>query len=264
MVAVSQPLYKLDVLLKYKALNKTMPMELAIFLDQINEHRRRGGEMPTISTIETIMKKMVEKTGVSSELLREMNKLNKDNYDATLKKILSCKIETNDELCGFVSLVLSKAMNDRISISNYAMLCSDVKNRYIVDSDKKIYFKNILCNKCQLTFDSIIKNESKESKMSNTNFCIFLGELYNEDVLPQKIILICLDELIKTIELGDSLSCLCEFFPTIRDKLEEDKEELCDGYILKIKGLLKTCFLTPSQRKQSFLLLNLIENIESQ
>jgi hypothetical protein len=90
----------------------------------------------------------------------------------------------------------------------YANLCIKLNNCYVVNAqEKKIYFRELLLNKCQQIFENItnMKSES-ELRVHGLNFkedvfgCIaFIGELYNHQLLTDKIICTCLLILLKRI-----------------------------------------------------------------
>lgn len=215
--------YTTDIFLKYKDLNKRAHPNFEKYYTDNNNNKLRkvnGLDILDKQDVRVKLNYIITKKNVSNEdenlfnIIRyNLNKVNNkmllegsDNGLQTTISALTClpysKLEHFQKLA---EMVVDKAVNEHKFCSIYAILCYELSPYYIeINCNKKIYFRHILLNTCQTTFESFLNNCEKIEKEKLSGLMNFLGELYNRKLLTTAIIKGCFDRLGNTIEKSNN------------------------------------------------------------
>jgi hypothetical protein len=87
--------------------------------------------------------------------------------------------------------IFNKALDEPKFCIRYAKLAYEFA-KYEPYNNEKMCFRTLIVKRCQITF-SEIPTVNKDKAKGCVNF---IGELYNNNLLPNKIICYCFDELI--------------------------------------------------------------------
>lgn len=230
--------YSIDTFLKFREANKHHPPNFEkYFVEQVNNFKFKRQEALDRSDIRTKLNYILTKRNISNDdeilyksLMKTLNRVN-NNMLLSLKNIKNSDnnnqsqdsekdIEKNKEnslemtifaLTNFkytkiehfqklAELMVDKALNEPTFCSVYALLCYELSCYYIEMNNKKIYFRHILLNICQTTFETFLNNCENIERTRLIGLTKFLGELYNRGLLPSVIIRGCFDRLGNIIE----------------------------------------------------------------
>lgn len=202
-----------------------------------------------------------------------LNKLSDTHFEKLTDELLELVVETEDELDIFVDLVFKKATGEYNFSPLYAEMCHKLSGCYIEEKSKKIFFRELLLNKCQKYFMDILK-ETKNKEVNETirnksvGCMIFIGNLYIKDLLTNNIIYNCLTNLISFIEKKNFwlIKPFCEMekvvlkdfyskyklgakaiFEKTKKLIEEDEDEVC---------------ILDMDNKEQFMIMDVTEMIE--
>ena len=183
-------------------------------------------------------------------------------------KILQVGITTLELLTGIIALVFDKAISEPSFSTMYAVLCKklSIQCPEFNDADgNKQSFRRILLNKCQEEFenktppsldhvtDPLVKDELETKFRRRVLGNIkFIGELFKEGMLPEKIMHECINSLIKdslnfdtssteaVIPAGaeEDVECLCKLITTVGKELDNPKSKSkVDDYFAKLQEI---------------------------
>ena len=185
-----------------------------------------------------------------SEFRGILNKLTEQTFDNLSNDLVALEITTKDHLAKLADLIFQKGIIDIEFSLLYGKLSKKLAGYYIVDDfiedgeeekekekekeedddkeivDKKVYFRELLISECQITFNSCIMYDPKSkedqkvvSKHKATGSMIFIGSLYNCDMLTNKIINSCFLLLLMKINAGNPngylVDCFSELMKTV-------------------------------------------------
>jgi len=146
-----------------------------------------------------------------------LNKITFEKFDTLahlLIETIEQQIRTRQELEIAISLIFKKTVQESHFGKLYADLCCQIvaKKQEFQDlvNDGTITFKDAIINQCQHQFENAyapvsldditdpFEKEEKEAKARNSALgtVMFIGELYNKSLIPNKICTLCLKELI--------------------------------------------------------------------
>lgn len=182
------------------------------------------------------------------EIRSLLNKLSPNNYDKLKDKMCAFKMDSDNAMNGAVDIIFSKALSEPSFCELYAKLCSDIiKSGDARTSDGDLWGKSVrrcLLSRSQKEFELIkevtssssvfkdavaesgenktpleIEEESGRAKQRYLGNIRFIGELYKLSILPDVVIMHCVEQLAdKTLEAKNT-QC---------SKFEEEKlESLC-------------------------------------
>lgn len=226
----SQPTYvhTTDVFLKYKDLNKKgHPNFEKYYNDGIPNKMRKICSLDILEKqdIRVKLNYIITKKNISNEdenlynMMRyNLNKVNNKMFSDGLDNGLQATINSLTSLCytkiehfqKLADMIVEKSVCEQKFCSIYATLCYELSPYYIeLTQNKKsppVYFRHILLNTCQTTFESFLNNCEKIEKEKISGLMNLLGELYNRNLLTSAIIRGCFDRLSSTIEKSSSSS----------------------------------------------------------
>ena len=213
---MSEVVYTLEEFNKFKPLNSEIPDDLKQYVLSIKSkvkfyRNKYMGNWNNKKKVNWILQKKVNETDdekLYSKFQGILNKLSNDNYDELLDLLLHLDITKEEHLTKLIDIIFNKAIKESKFCEIYASLSVKLSGCYIINSEeKKVYFREILLNKCQNIFETI-SSLNDENHMVESGFkfkedvfgCMnFIGELYNHELLTDKIMQSCLIMLLKQI-----------------------------------------------------------------
>ncbi len=165
--------------------------------------------------------KKVQKTDdeqLYSEFRSILNKLTEVNFDVLSKDLLSLNISTKEHLVSLSNLIFKKAIVDKKFCAIYAKLVRYICKLNVCEENKRFFFRDILVSECQQTFNACISD--KEISKDIATGCIrFIGDLYNNELLTNKIICSCFMLLLQKINNSGPndyiIDAICDLFKTV-------------------------------------------------
>ena len=175
-----------------------------------------------------------------------LNKLSESNFDELAKELINQEIKKQSHLITLVEFIFSKAISETNFCDTYAKLSKELSLYYIEEEEKRIFFREILINKCQIMFMETISidTDSPGGSLKNREQilgCIsFIGHLYNNDLLTKKIIYNCFQLLFLKVNLNKAyiIDSLCLLLNTVGlnfSKKCPEETEICFFKLDKLK-----------------------------
>lgn len=200
----------LEEFTKYKDVNESMLPSLRDVANNMNfkvrAKRSINGqndawrkEAPSNSWILQNKLKQTEDGKLESEFRGILNKLSNGNFHELAKELISLNIKTKEQLVLLVNSIFAKAITEPTFCDMYAKLSKELVSYYIEEQENchKVYFRELLINKCQMMFTESISiskdmnNNVLKTKEQVIGCITFIGELYNNELLTDKVIFSC-------------------------------------------------------------------------
>jgi len=249
--------YSVEELTEYENLNIDLnpPQELLIYIKKIQnysfkESKNSGWRNKNIinlskSWILDAKKSRNDEKKLIVSIQSILNKLSESNFDSLLEKLLNITVSTKDQLIYLVDLIYKKALLESTFLNLYGSLCLRFSNTFIQEDLNKYYFKEILIDKCQEQFYILLDPKHKEYPKVNVRKkvigCIlFIGELYNQSIIINKIILYICKILHHYLENNDKIKneyivdIICKFYEKIGLKLKNSPENFFRDYLKEL------------------------------
>lgn len=154
------------------------------------------------------------------------NKINNTNYKDMTNTILKNKLTNQNQLSKLVNILLHKIIFEKHNHDVYMYITQILMRLYIIDNNKKIYFRSIFLEKSQKLFHESITftqpdNSMITDKKASVNFIRFQGLLYDNKLLSDKIINSCLSDIFFNINIGNHelIDALSAFIDIVKYKL---------------------------------------------
>jgi hypothetical protein len=202
-----------------------------------------------------------------------LNKLTFDNFERLKSKLFDLSIISDESLIFLVESILNKACTESKFTSLYAKLCSYLLEEYhkfqfsldrTSQSLKNNKFRRALFESCQVLFeyfDGISNASSSDAKYDKTlvkkkilGNVRFIGELFKEGVILNRIVLECVEDLIDP-SIKDRRQ------PVETSKLKLNEEKLEGACILLLTG--GACFDKEGILKDTDRLFRILEEIRT-
>lgn len=230
----------LEELMKYKDINKDILPELRDFANNLNFKTRGRGNAwkrsePRLKNNWLLNKKFTqdEDEKLYNQYTSILNKISGSNFNELAKEFINLQIKREDHLAKLVDTIFSKAIIESKFSEIYAKLSKELSSYYIDQDNKRILFRELLISKCQEMFNHAITLPVEKSDGDNpvfkfkeqvTGFIVFLGELYNHELLTNKIIHSCFLLLLTkaTNSRNYIVECICTLMKTVKDKFKEN------------------------------------------
>jgi len=239
-------------------------------LDKPLVHSENRWTRPTVEQLSELEQKSRKIQGI-------LNKLTVEKFVSLSSSLLEVGITNPMLVEELIKLVYTKAVAEPHFATLYAVLCKRLSEECpsFQDADgKPINFRRLLLNRCQTEFekktlpaldekmDPLEKEEVefkfKRKVLGNIKF---IGELFKEGMLPERVMHECIKVLLKDSEEAseDDIESLCKLITTIGKDLESPACKLRDQvaiYFEKMDALSKSQKL-PSRFR--FMLKDVIE-----
>lgn len=245
-----------DEFMKYKEVNKAVPPEVQDYIKSLGTHKQtKGGPWKRAEKTNNWLLQMKFNQGSDDKLYSQfrslLNKISESNFNQLAEEIVNLQIQKKYHLERLVDLIFQKAISEEKFNEMYAKLCKELASYYIEEKEEpeeeeemsdephksrpkskvhKIYFREILINKCQQMFTQAISLE-KDVEGDNTGSAFkykeqvvgcmsFIGQLYLQDLLINKIIYSCFTLLHAKAKLNKAyiVDSMCTLMSTVGKK----------------------------------------------
>ena len=182
-----------------------------------------------------------------------LNKFTPEKFEKLTDQFLDLDIKDRTDMVMVIDMVFDKALFEPVFGHMYAMLCARCAEKFPEFPDernpeaKPHTFKRLLLNKCQEEFErennmqdeldalpdqgseklnddarEMVRIQTKKRMLGNIRF---IGELYKQKMLTEKIMHECLIKLLGDIEnpSEDEVECLCKLMITIGKSIDHPK-----------------------------------------
>jgi len=202
-----------------------------------------------------------------------LNRLTATNINTISDEIKKITITKREHMEKLIDSIFSKAIKETRFTAIYATFVSQMLLYKITVDSKDVIFADLFIKKCKCMFDECLAFETElekqyldevDTKVSKTfNFkdevigCInFVGELYNNRILKDNIICICLKSIMKAHESNKvyCIDILCNLIKTIARKFSVSNiSVICENSnnLLKIRDNVSL--------KERFIIMDLID-----
>uniref|UniRef100_A0A8C4WRX8 MIF4G domain-containing protein n=1 Tax=Eptatretus burgeri TaxID=7764 RepID=A0A8C4WRX8_EPTBU len=178
-----------------------------------------------------------------------LNKLTPENFDRIIHQMKRINITKEGHLKDIVQLVLNKAMMESKFSEVYANMCSHLSKIAVHETSKPgniLNFHILLIQGCQDEYvigmdgSSSLDNEAFKEKARQRALgnIIFIGELFNAEVLHESIISDIVRELLKDGK-EQSLEYLCRLLGVVGQNLDSKQPAMINEYFTSLNELLK-------------------------
>lgn len=244
----------MEQFMNYKHVNKTILPEIANivkntdYVDYRNKHRSSKSkywkhndnsrpsldkpiDKPGGKPVNWLLNKKVNQTDdekLYTNFRSILNKISDSNLEELFEELINLDIINAQHLEKLVDFLFIKAISEQKFITTYAKLSKLLSVLYInIDEDDKIYFRTLLINKCQYMFTNAVSLEEPLENLDNSNAifkfknhvlgCVeYIGELYNQELLSDRIITCCFGLLFtKGANKIYTIDILCTLIKTI-------------------------------------------------
>lgn len=212
-----------------------------------------------------------------------LNKLTPQNFEKLFVQVKEVNIDSASCLHGIISQIFDKALMEPTFCEMYAKFCFQLAAGLpeFYEDDEKVVFKRVLLNKCQEEFEKDEREEAeaeKEEEHGEKNLSAeerrekkaaarrrmlgnirFIGELYKESMLTERIMHACIKKLIGEFQHPEeeNVEALCKLMSTIGHMIDHSKaKEHIDAYFDRMTKMSNNQAL-PSRLR--FMLKDLID-----
>lgn len=186
-----------------------------------------------------------------------LNKLTPQNFDKLFVQVKEVNIDSAPCLHGIISQIFDKALMEPTFCEMYAKFCVQLAAGLpeFYEDNEKVVFKRVLLNKCQEEFErdereqaeaekaeehgekKLSAEERQEKKAAARRRMLgnirFIGELYKESMLTERIMHECIKKLIGEFQHPEeeNVEALCKLMSTIGHMIDHAKaKEFIDAY----------------------------------
>ncbi|AYV83565.1 MAG: eukaryotic translation initiation factor 4G [Hyperionvirus sp.] len=198
---------------------------------------------------------------VNNKMLAEGNgNVNEGSLGVTIGALTSLVYSKVEHFQKLADMIVDKAINEHKFCSIYATLCFELAPYYIeINQNKKIYFRHILLNTCQTTFEIFLTNCEKIEKDKLAGLMNLLGELYNKKLLTAVIIKGCFDRLSETIEkANNSADGISALVITSYRSMLKDNNSTCKYFLDRMNAFVDNAKL---HIRSKFAIQNVLDKI---
>jgi hypothetical protein len=226
--------------MRYKESNKDILPELRSQANSMNfkvRNRGRSGNLKrddkqqiNLWIINNKLNKS-EDEKMYSDMRGMLNKLSENNFEDIANDIINLDIKNGEHLSTLANTIFKKAISEKKYSKIYAILCTRLSSHCVyLDDGKKVYFKELLLNKCQNTFQEIvsfdmgIENNEDGSILKLKSYILgsitYIGELYNQGLITNKIINSCFVVLLAKTKLKKAyiINSMCTLMTIVGPK----------------------------------------------
>jgi translation initiation factor 4G len=223
----------------------------------------------------------------AEKLLRDckaiLNKLAPEKFEKLVVQFLELQVASRADMVGIIDLIFDKALAEPIFGQMYSTLCARCAESFPEFADetnpvgKPHTFKRLLLNKCQEEFEKenvvarellalpentpkekkdYIRSQAKKRMLGNIRF---IGELYKQKMLTEKIMHECLIKLLGDIEHPDEdeVECLCKLMSTVGSLIDHERAKShMDEYFTRMSHMSNNADLPTRMR---FMLQEIID-----
>lgn len=210
-----------------------------------------------------------EEQALGQHLLNQLNKLTTSNFDAVSANIIGllCQVTQVSVMVRASEVFFEKAIAEKHFAPIYGKLCQTIRNspelKQAKGQQKELGFAFQLLGRCQREYEGFrntageIKGDSNLRRKRFLGMAIFLGELYNCELLNDVILRGCINGLIKELdsESEETIEVLCQLLEKAGPRLERDEKNQVPAWFEAIKASADR----QSTARLRFMLQNLVE-----
>ena len=205
-----------------------------------------------------------------------LNKLSNNNFNDIANDVKTIKYTKKKHIYKLCELIIVKSINEPTYCETYSKLCNALNSFSIIvandNIEETIYFKSLLLSICKNMFESITEvklntlddmyKSEDYAQLNITDLMRFIGELYNYNILNDKIINHCYGILHNGILNGklffDPISL---FVKIVLKKIKKESPLSYDKYKSDMDSLLAS-FNFPNKLTK-FKIIEVIEFIDT-
>lgn len=273
MTTVSSEL-DLDAFLQFKnvKLNKEMLPELIEFYNtnknkfnnKLNNTNWRKPELKNDNWLINNKFKQTDDEKLFSQFRSILNKLSNSNFDELAKELISLEINKQIYLAKLAELIFNKAIIEPKFSIMYAKLAKNLSGYYVEEDGKVYHFRELLIDRCQMmfnecvSFDPALVNKVLVTKETAIGCMTFIGELYNCELLTNKIINSCFLLLLMKADQNKFyiIDCICILMKVVGDNFNNKCKNESKIIFDKLLNMIKSNNLP---NKDKFALMDLID-----
>lgn len=274
--------YTTDIFLKYINVNKNdHPNFNKYYSDQTKIRKPCGLDFLDKQDMRVKLNYVITKKNISNEdenlysvMRYNLNKVNnkmlipgsENGLQTTINSLTSLAYSKIEHFQKLAQMIMDKATNEQKFCSIYATLCFELSPYYIeiktTKETKKIYFRHVLLNTCQTTFETFLNNCEKIEKDKLCSLLVLLGELYNRKLLTQAIIKGCFDRLAGVIEKStNAAEGIAALVIASYGSLMKESKETCKYFTEKLNSYVDNAKL---HIRSKFAIQNALDKINEQ
>jgi hypothetical protein len=265
-------------LLKYKDLNKEMHPALRNFASNLtckskpprhrnkNNWRRIDQRFKNNWLLDSKLNQ-TEDQKLYDQVRGILNKLSESNFNELADELIQLEIKNRDNLMTIVDIIFKKAIIESKYNEIYAKLCYELAPYHIRNNKSKVYFRELLLNKCQKMFEEgvSLSKDIEQRETSTFKFkehvmgCMrFVGELYNNGLLTDKIVYNCFLILMSKVNLNKaySIDSICTLMETVGDGFSSNAKKEFNLLFKKFDELKDNPKI---EKKEKFALMDLLD-----
>lgn len=181
-----------------------------------------------------------------------LNKLTPENFEKLAENVKELEINTEERVNACMQMVFEKAVIEPNYTLTYAVLCKEVAQ---MGPSQSMDFRNIMLMHCQQHFETLsnleetkkkrqerlaklkqvagagetdqyaelkatLEEEERKERHRSVGIVRFIGELFKQSWISQKIIVKCINVLVETRD-EEYLECLCKLLTTIGPRTDK-------------------------------------------
>lgn len=271
-------IYPIDVFEKYLDHLVQVPEQLKPFISKnpIN-YKGKGGwrrdHRLKKSLLLTKNKSTSGDNSIKEAVTDILNKISEKNFENQCEKLMNLEVKNKKHLDDFVEVVFIKAIREQAFAKIYAKLCRRLVGCYVEepekDETKKIYFRDLLITRCQNMFErsTSMKDEFADQEelfkfKDNILGCMnFIGELYNHELLTDKIIFTCFYMLNRKLQYKYmyTADCMCALFEAAGNRFFSKSPDLAHKCYQYMDNLIK---IPDLPNKDKFAVMDVLDKYE--
>eukprot|EP00252_Welwitschia_mirabilis_P009250 TRINITY_DN2166_c0_g2_i1.p1 TRINITY_DN2166_c0_g2~~TRINITY_DN2166_c0_g2_i1.p1 ORF type:complete len:1878 (+),score=408.31 TRINITY_DN2166_c0_g2_i1:386-6019(+) len=242
-------------------------------------------QLPSIHKTENpyeVGKVIDEEQSKQRQIKAILNKLTPQNFEKLFVKVSEVNIDSATCLTGVISQIFDKALMEPTFCEMYARFCKRLAQELpeFHENNEKVVFKRVLLNKCQEEFErnereqeeadkddcgdkKFSEEEKAEKKAAARRRMLgnirFIGELYKEQMLTERIMHECIRKLLGEFQKPDeeNVEALCKLMTTIGHMIDHKKaKDYIDAYFDRMASMSEN-HLLPSRLR--FMLKDVID-----
>lgn len=205
-MTTQSPQFDINEFMRYKPLNRELLPELMEFY---NVNKGRFNRTGTGNNWRKFDQKVNENWLIANKFKQNdddklysqfrsiLNKLSDSNFDNLAEDLTTLEINKPEHLAKLAEFIFNKAIIETKFASTYAKLSKELSGYSIKENDKQVFFRELLISRCQTmftecsSFEPNVPNKMLITKEIAIGCMVFIGELYNMDLLTNKIINSC-------------------------------------------------------------------------
>ncbi|QKF93752.1 eukaryotic initiation factor 4g [Fadolivirus algeromassiliense] len=196
-----------------------------------------------------------------------LNKLSDSNFNSLADELTKLEIGKSEHLAKLAEFIFNKAIIETKFASMYAKLSKELSGYSVKENDKQVFFRELLISRCQTMFNECssyepsVPNKTLITKEIAVGCMVFIGELYNMDLLTTKIINSCFLLLIVKINQNKPfiIDSICALMKTVGTVFSKKANAESKVVFEKLEAFITNKEKTQLCNKDKFALMDLFD-----